>query len=121
MGLLVVVDGDEHGVARRRQQLAQKLKDSKLEPIAPSDPVAIVVPTWHIETWIAWLCGHRPVDEQTRYKEDDEAGCVVGRKIERGEYSPQRAVDAWTPPAADEEAHAPSLTEARREVRRLGV
>ncbi|AUX40688.1 uncharacterized protein SOCE26_020890 [Sorangium cellulosum] len=121
VGLLVVIDGDEHGVARRRQQLAQRLKESKLEPIAPSDPVAIVVPTWHIETWIAWLCGHRPVDEQTRYKEDDAAGYAVGRKITCGEYSPQRAVAAWTPPAHDEQTHVPALTEARREVGRLGV
>ncbi|WP_437735816.1 hypothetical protein [Sorangium sp. So ce1335] len=121
VGLLVVVDGDEHGVARRRQQLAQKLKESKQEPIAPSDPVAVVVPTWHVETWIAWLCGHRPIDEQTRYKEDDEGGRAVARKIEHGEYSPQRAIDAWTPPASGEEAHVPSLTDARREVHRLGI
>ncbi|WP_437511379.1 hypothetical protein [Sorangium sp. So ce1099] len=121
VGLLVVVDGDEHGVARRRQQLAQKLKESMQEPIAPSDPVAVIVPTWHIETWIAWLCGHRPIDEQTRYKGDDEEGRAVARKIEHGEYSPQRAVDAWAPPASDEGAHVPSLTDARSAVGRLGV
>lgn len=51
-------------------------KDAKMAPIAVSDPVAIVVPTWHIETWIAWLCGHRPLDEQTRYKPDDVSGGV---------------------------------------------
>lgn len=121
VGLLVVVDGDEHGVAWRRQQLAQKLKESKQEPIAPSDPVAVIVPTWHIETWIAWLCGHRPIDERTRYKEDNEDGRAVARKIEHGEYSPQRAIDAWAPPASDEQAHVPSLADARREVHRLGV
>jgi predicted metal-dependent phosphotriesterase family hydrolase len=53
VGLLVVIDGDERGLARRRQELAQILRDAKMQPIAPSEHVAIVVPTWHVETWIA--------------------------------------------------------------------
>ncbi|UQA56242.1 hypothetical protein [Polyangium aurulentum] len=122
VGLLVVIDGDEQGLARRRQELAKKLKDADMAPIAPSDPVAIVVPCWHIETWIAWLCGHRPVDERTRYKDDEAAGREVARKIKGGEYSPRRAADAWTPPAPGEETHVPALTDARSELlRRLGV
>ena len=120
VGLLVVIDGDNEGSDRRRRELALRLKDAKMAPIAVSDPVAIVVPTWHIETWIAWLCGHRPLDEQTRYKPDDVSGGVVGRKIRSGEYTPQRAADAWTPPAPDEAIYLPALTEARLEVRRLG-
>jgi hypothetical protein len=121
VGLLVVVDGDERGVAARRQQLAQALKDAQLVPLAPSDPVAIVVPTWHIETWIGWLCGHRPIDEKTRYK-PDVPGDVVGRRIRSREYSPQRAAEAWMPPAPNESTHVPSLTDARGELRhRLDV
>jgi hypothetical protein len=116
VALLVVVDGDERGVASRRQQLAQALKGAQVEALAPSDPVVVIVPTWHIETWIAWLCGHRPIDERTRYKPDDGPGGVVGRKIRSGEYSPRRAADAWLPPASDEGAHVPALTDARREL-----
>jgi hypothetical protein len=116
VGLLVVIDGDERGVASRRQQLAQALRDAHMDPITPSDPVAVVVPTWHIETWIAWLCGHRPIDERTRYKHADAIGGAVGRLIRDGEYTPQRAADAWTPPAPDEATHVPSLTDARGEL-----
>jgi hypothetical protein len=118
VGLLVVVDGDERGVAARRQQLAQALRDAQMDPIGPSDPVAVMVPTWHVETWIAWLCGHRPIDERTRYKPDDVAGGAVGRLIRSGDYSPQRAADAWTPPASDEATHVPSLADTRGELRR---
>lgn len=121
VGLLVMIDGDREGLGRRRQQLAQALKDAKLEPIDPSAKVAIVAPTWHIETWIAWLCGHRPIDEWTRYKPEDEVGGEVGRKIRSGEYSPRRAALAWTPPAGDEETYVPALADARREVPRLGI
>jgi hypothetical protein len=120
VGLLVVVDGDELGLARRRRQLEQKLRDVDMAPIAASDPVAIFVPTWHIETWIAWLCGHRPVDESTRYKLDEPAGREVARMIQQGAYSPRHAANAWSPPAEDEEVHLPALAHAREEARRVG-
>ena len=112
--LLVVIDGDEHGVAVRKRQLEQVLRAANVDPPDPLRTVTLV-PTWHVETWIAWLCGHRPIDEATRYKRDE-----VFRKIEAGDYSPRRAVDAWIPAAEDEPAHVPALSEARREVARLG-
>ena len=122
VGLLVVIDGDAEGVAKRRQELAQKPRDAKVDPIGPSDRVAIVVPTWHVETWIAWLCGHRPIDERTRYKPEDAVGDAVGRLIKSGEYSPPRAAAAWVPPAPHEPDHVPALTDARSELaNRLAV
>jgi hypothetical protein len=121
VGLLVVVDGDEHGLVRRRLQLAESLKRAGVEPIEPTDPVAILTPTWHIETWIAWLCGHRPIDEQTRYKLDDPAGREVARRIQHGDYSPRRAADRWAPPTEGEESHVPALAAGRVELQRLGV
>jgi hypothetical protein len=120
VGLLVLVDGDEQGLVQRRRQLEQKLREAGMAPIAPSDPVAIFVPTWHIETWIAWLCGHRPIDESTRYKLDDLAGREVARQIHHGQYSPRRAADAWSPAAEGEEEHVPALAAARREAPRVG-
>ncbi|MDC0745555.1 hypothetical protein [Polyangium mundeleinium] len=120
--LLVVVDGDNKGVARRRNELEQTLREAGATRIAASDPVAIIVPTWHIETWIAWLCGHRPVSELQRYKNDEPLGREVANKIKAGEYTPKLAVAAWTHPAPDEATHVPSLTDARDELtRRLGV
>lgn len=121
VGLLVVIDGDEQGLLKRRQQLTEALKRAGVAPVEPSDPVAVLTPTWHIETWIAWLCGHRPIDEQTRYKADDPAGREVARKIERGEYSPRQAAERWAPPGHGEETHVPALAAGRIEVQRLGV
>jgi hypothetical protein len=113
--LLVMIDGDEQGMAARKRQFEQQLRAANVDPADPQR-TALLVPTWHIETWIAWLCGHRPIDEVTRYKRDE-----VDRKIEAGDYSPKRAVEAWTPVAADEAAHVPALADARREVARLGL
>lgn len=122
VGAIVAIDGDERGVARRRQDFAAILKAAGEPALDVDDPrFAIVIPCWHIETWIAWLCGHRPVDERTRYKLADPEGAAVARKIEGGDYSARVAARAWTPPAADEAAHVPSLASARQELRRLGV
>jgi len=120
--LLVIIDGDNQGVDRRRRELADALRKAKRAKLRPSDPVAILVPTWHIETWIAWLSGHRPLDEHTRYNGRDAAGLDVHRNIERGEYSPKRAIAAWSPPSPDEATHVPSLADARAELKqRLDV
>lgn len=117
--LLIVIDGDEVGLQRRRQQIAERLAVAGLTPLDPSDPrSAILVPCWHMETWIAWLCGHRPIDESTRYKPADGP---VGRLIAGGEYSVRRAVAAWLPAASDEHEHVPSLPRGRDELRRLGL
>jgi hypothetical protein len=122
VGLLVVIDGDEKGVVRRRQELAKRLKEAHVDPVKPADRAAIVIPTWHVETWIAWLCGHRPIDERTRYKPDDRDGASAARLILNGDYNPQKAVDAWMPPETDERVHVPSITDARRELsQRLGM
>jgi len=122
VGALVVIDGDEKGMSRRRQDLAELLAAAEEPALELDDPrFAVLVPCWHIETWIAWLCGHRPVDQHTRYKAADPQGAVVGRRIESREYSARLAVKAWTPPAPDEAVHIPSLSFARQELRRLGV
>ena len=108
--------------ACRRQQLIAKLAEAGEPALDRGDPrFAIVIPCWHIETWIAWLCGHRPVDEQACYKPEDPRGSEVGRKIKKGEYSARMAVKSWIPAHGDEAAQVPSLAAARDELRRLGV
>lgn len=116
--LVVMIDGDEHGVAARRRQLERLLQAAEVDPADPARST-ILVPTWHIETWIAWLCGHRPIDEATRYKVQD-TGSDAARKIESDEYSPKRAVESWTPAHVDESTTVPSLADARHEIARLG-
>ena len=117
-----MIDGDEKGIPRRRQDFAALLKATGEPAIDADDPrFAVVIPCWHIETWIAWLCGHRPVDESTRYKVADPQGSAAARKIKERTYSASLAAKSWTPPAADEATHVPSLASARQELRRLGV
>ena len=61
-GLLVAVDGDEIGFHKRKEQLA------KLAPREGSEPIALFVPTWAIETWLAFLCDAESVTEDQKLK-----------------------------------------------------
>lgn len=122
VGAIVAIDGDERGVLRRHQEFAALLKAAGEPALDPEDQrFAFMIPCWHIETWIAWLCGHRPVDEQTSYKPGDPRGAAVAYKINSREYSARLAVKDWTPAAPDESVHVPSLVAVRQEFRRLGV
>jgi hypothetical protein len=54
----VVQDADEHSV----EQVSGNL-DDKIEPARTDDePIAYIIPKWHIQTWIAYL-NHENVDE----------------------------------------------------------
>lgn len=62
-GLVVLVDGDRTGVAGRLEELNCACEAQGIEPRQKDDRVAIVVPTWNVETWLAYLEGS-DVDEQ---------------------------------------------------------
>lgn len=64
LGLVVHVDGDDVGFANRRRQLEQELE----APRSADEPVALMLPTWSIETWIAALCGSPGVTEEAPLK-----------------------------------------------------
>jgi hypothetical protein len=116
LALLVATDGDRFGVEKRKQSLDQALLDAGLTARGPLERVAICVPTWSIETWLAWLCqcSHLDaVDEHTRYKNDPR----FSRCEEQQLISCKRAVDAWSePPRPEELAVVPSLTDGRAEI-----
>lgn len=61
--LIVMIDGDQHGPARRLSQLDSACHAAGVDSRGPGDLVAVLVPTWRIETWFAYLDGHA-VDEQ---------------------------------------------------------
>jgi hypothetical protein len=63
--LVVMVDGDNHGVAARLAQLDVACRSQQIDPRRPEDRVAVFVPTWRIETWLAYLDGQE-VDETKR-------------------------------------------------------
>lgn len=61
--LVVVLDGDERGVAGRFRQLEEACRKKGVKPRQKEDRVAFFVPTWNIETWLAYLDGET-VDEK---------------------------------------------------------
>lgn len=104
LGLLVVIDGDNQGSAQRLSAL------NALAPRAGSEPIAILVPTWSIETWLLWLCG-QDVNELATYKESSLFRTV--------DPTPRRAMAGWEPARSSEATQLPSLAAARLELSRL--
>ena len=50
--LIVMVDGDNLGFARRKRELDQTLADSGGALRTATEPVIVLVPTWSVETWL---------------------------------------------------------------------
>ncbi len=63
--VIVMVDGDTHGVRERKASLAAACKEQGVTPPDNRDNVLICVPTWNIETWLAYL-GGQAVDEKSK-------------------------------------------------------
>ena len=60
--LIVLIDGDNKGVASRLAELASACKDEPVSSRQKDERVALFVPSWNIETWFAYLDG-TTVDE----------------------------------------------------------
>ena len=60
--LVVLTDGDAIGVDERMRRLDNACRQEGVEPRSPAENVAVFVPTWNIETWLAYLDGET-VDE----------------------------------------------------------
>lgn len=63
--LIVIRDADEDSVDQVRKRLENKI----ISPRQEQEPIAFIIPKWHIETWFAYLAGET-VDEsdQKTYK-----------------------------------------------------
>jgi len=61
-GLIVVRDGDNKGVIARIQELLDACVAQGIEPRRDDEAVAILIPTWNIEGWLAYL-GGSSIDE----------------------------------------------------------
>jgi len=68
--LLVAIDGDNQGVSVRKLELAQELAHAAVEARTPDEPIAVFVPAWSIETWLAALVEGNAHDESRPLKED---------------------------------------------------
>ena len=65
MFLVVMVDGDASGVRARKASLSKACTEQGVPPPRDSDNVLVCVPTWNIETWLAYLAGD-PVNESRK-------------------------------------------------------
>ncbi len=65
--LIVATEADQQTVRHRVQWLDNVLKEAGLAPRSQHEKIAILIPRWHIETWLLHLSGHA-VDEDTYYK-----------------------------------------------------
>ncbi len=61
-----MVDADTHTVGFRADQLAAALRDAGATERGKDEPVFVLIPKRHVETWIRALQGY-PVDEVTDY------------------------------------------------------
>lgn len=73
---IAITDGDKLGVENRQKQIEQACKAANIKPRSDDDAVAIVVPTWSIETWIKYLDGEEINEQQkTVKKKKNESEC----------------------------------------------
>ena len=63
--LVVMTDGDKLGLAARMKALEDECAARRINPRAKDERVAVIVPTWNIETWFAYLDGEN-VDEHRK-------------------------------------------------------
>ena len=65
VALIVMMDGDDRGVDRRIAELDDACRQRSIPCRDPGEHVLVFVPTWRIETWLAYL-GGETVDEEKR-------------------------------------------------------
>ena len=63
--LIVILDGDKKGAQRRHAELDEACRANRMDIRQLDERVLVLVPTWNIETWIAYL-GGQTVDEARR-------------------------------------------------------
>lgn len=78
--LVVLIDGDAHGVAKRRAQLVQSCAAAGIAAPHAEDKVLVCVPTWNVETWLAYLDGET-VDESSKNYAKLERPRECGRHV----------------------------------------
>lgn len=93
LGLLVVIDGDNVGVKTRLQQLDEELDLAGIERRGSAEPIAVFVPTWSVETWLAHLGGAEGIDEGKALKDEGRLRALWDGKAESATI--KAAVSAW--------------------------
>lgn len=116
LGLLIAIDGDNLGVTARLEQLDEQLDLEGIPRRGSDEPVAIFVPTWSIETWLAHLHGTEGIDETKSLKEHGELR-ALWRDGASAAATCKTAAAAWKSTATP----LPSLRSAYEEAPRVGL
>ena len=66
VALVVMLDGDAAGVAGRLAELDAACAEQGTPAKRSDEDVFVFVPTWRIETWLAWLDDGETIDEEKR-------------------------------------------------------
>jgi hypothetical protein len=110
--LVVVADADKFTVEDRRRHLNDRLKEEGYEELKPEDPVVVLIPRYHVETWINALLGNA-VAEGDDCKDWKKATKEEVRRAARTAYE-------WARPnATPGPTCLPSLRSALSEWRKL--
>jgi hypothetical protein len=102
---MVMVDEDNEAAERRRHLV------EAVQLTGVAERVAVLVPTWNVETWILWRMG-KAVDESRSFRPRSHNPAA-------GELD--QAVAQWNAPRQDEAQLVPSLAAARAELARLAT
>ncbi len=65
--LIVIIDADSQTTAWRASQLSNELEAADERALSDDEPIVVLIPKRHVETWIRALVGNA-VDELTDYK-----------------------------------------------------
>lgn len=107
--LVVVIDGDKHGLKARLGELDERLKNEHEKPRSDSDRIAVLVPCYHIETWLLWLCDRRDNVDEARHLKDE-----FNQAERSGNASVDKAATALAKP--HDPTDLPSIARARLEL-----
>ena len=66
VALVVILDGDAAGVTGRLADLDAACAEQGIPARLSDEDVFVFVPTWRIESWLAWLDGETIIDEAKR-------------------------------------------------------
>ena len=67
VSLVVLVDGDRYGLSERLTQLDTACDQERVPRRQANESVFVFVPTWSIETWLAYLDGQSVVEDESNY------------------------------------------------------
>jgi hypothetical protein len=96
--LVVVVDADTETAEYRAVQLSNALRDGGEEQRGDGEPIVVLIPKRHVETWIQALLGNA-VDEVTDYKKLKPAYAEILNAAERlHQWTRRNAVPSGTCP-----------------------